>query len=707
MTLFFVRPKAEEFELTFTFEDLIPAHELSFLLSQVKTQVHPLPHWLSTRNFASQDSAPIVIQSEDYICSDGFTANYSFTPNFWGSTFKTGPRIWQSLEEFQTFPNVMTANTYSPFKNCENITYIEFQGSFSYRLEALYRADFWYKDEDGGIHLDAYPDGGNPKLIYRYINLETIEESVYYESFDYPLIGTKRLEHCVEPLVVNELIIGQTSDWGYFGSKRERLHVIPDLSQCRTLTYYKEGIKSINVRFLSQEETLWPETPGAYIFNPPNLMLNSGVIGIQLPEITDRPLRIAGPSHHQYKVTSYARTPEEAYEDPAWDGALTYPTMPTGGYLPTTRIINEWVSEHHANLLTIVDPDPDRTWEVPRVPQGTVYIEDYYSTSHLTTIVPVTNDRLHVSREDNTYPEVWTALKRHENNGLWYAQQVPPLPEGITYIGDYLFQTYAHSIIAETAQVQYWNPDAQMPMPLLATVSIPALPQSIEVIQSYLTGTFYRSEGANADREGETIQFHAIMGMAPVAEGTNVSNHDEWLNVDYTMDNVYGYYPNISMGMEVYFNVPFTGAPAAYPWMNDMVPFGQTTMNPDKRLINGIIMPQTETLPNLTHAFKWCRATYQDSFLDPTSEWFQENPILPILDAPTAKTNKAYSNALDSAVWTPNWHYVIQNVPATFDLGPGPVAFAWFGEVPGYPGQSNPWITTTYPDGRTYSKRIS
>lgn len=160
--------------------------------------------------FYTSEAQNIVIDSVDFESKVGL---FDFIPDrkltFQGSTFIIGPQIFSDkvMRETPVYPtarliNALTHQLWEPFKNCPNLQSINFQGEFGEMLNEIFPCDLTFYDSDGYGKLSAYPSGGNPITIDKYINADKIRFS---EKF--PEIGSERLLYAYSPFVIDTVVI--------------------------------------------------------------------------------------------------------------------------------------------------------------------------------------------------------------------------------------------------------------------------------------------------------------------------------------------------------------------------------------------------------------------------------------------------------------------------------------------------------------------
>lgn len=242
--------------------------KLGTMLSNVDKMEGSLPivSYLSTEN--------IKILNENFINIGGIFEYIQISGSsdfltFSGSTFKTAPRIIQRLDEYFSFPSIEEKSRWEPFKGCPNIERIEYQGDFGDKLEFIGPVNFTYKDANGIEKIDAYPQGGNPRIIDNYIDIETYTLGA---SGKFPVIGTELLTFAINPVNIK--------------------YIDPTYSQGETSEVIGININnSPNLKIISLElpKLLIEDTPymfGAkafgYDFNTPNLEeIRGNLFGIE------------------------------------------------------------------------------------------------------------------------------------------------------------------------------------------------------------------------------------------------------------------------------------------------------------------------------------------------------------------------------------------------------------------------------------------
>lgn len=245
------------------------SEDWSAFLSQIEELHNAMPPYLGV--FVGWE--PIVIDSPEFKAPEGIFNYFSSSqPTFKGSTFKVAPRVFGDVVMSITTSWPPGSGDYlsisypwDPFDECPNVEYIEFQGTLGEYCEKIYGSYLTYKDEDGYERVEAYPDGGRPKIIANAIQLGSFELD---SGSSFPMWDCSQLEICISPVFANEVVLPTRSG-------TVSLPIGPDIRSATNLKYYFNGIKSIVRGYPDGELRARQPCP---------LVFGLKLLGIDLPE---------------------------------------------------------------------------------------------------------------------------------------------------------------------------------------------------------------------------------------------------------------------------------------------------------------------------------------------------------------------------------------------------------------------------------------
>ena len=622
VTLFFKTPGYND--PYFRIQESITGAELGFILSQTNSMLDPLPNWLTIP--VTSTARTIVIDSEDFSAPNGFTENLDFLPIFNGSTFTNGPRIWSTLEYFSTFPSkdeTIATYGYAPFGtpgvDCPNLIHIENQGQFSDRLNAVYRFDVWYKDEDGILHLDAYPTGtnSNPQVINSYIWLADSNVGPVHieDDITFPQFGQERIEHCINSIYIENLLIGHrpldSTPYQLF------LPIGQDVKNASNLTYYVDGIQNMDIAMnnigggpLFRDPEVDPEgyNPEDY-FTYDNFMVGKQILGIVLPENCSR-----------------------AYNVFDW---YTYHNndLETGYVLSIREVENKIRNDLAFALYDRFGVHPEYQLTTVNGPTTLVDTDSWQSNHHY-------------------YPWQDTFSQPNEKCSFRYYDQatenftsipIPPMPETLEFYGSAYKDLFKDNILGPLyINLQPGDPLASL-LYFENTVTIPKNSAALKTSIDYLSGTFQGVE-ARGETIDKTTKLHAI---------ASYPEYHDYFRVGHTPpDDINGPGRGTTIGITMHLNVHDDGSPMP-TWVGEYEGDGdlldniptteELTSSAQDQVLRNSITIETGELPNLQYAIRWQENCFKDAIIDPTSEDFGQL----LVELPeTTKTERAYQNAL-------------------------------------------------------------
>ena len=383
MTIFF-QPGTNRFQNSL----FIRGQVYSDFLSQFEIVYDCFPEYFGHSGTPLQ---PIVIDSIDFSAPSGLFDFYRSRVVFKGSTFKVGPKIYSDrvMREIQYFPyNPPASNLpYSPFEDCPNLEEIEYQGDFGEFLEFLGPCDFTYYDENGYGNLSAYPEGGSPIYIKRYVNATKIK---FGEKF--PQFSAERLENALEPFAIDEIVIGTESASIPFGGINYQ-----EAPSMHNMWLY-DSTFTIDIPFQSDENL--------------SFFFSWGTLGITAPASCKS-------VYNLHKIYS------------------NVPLLNSDVHIATPDYLMSSVNySWGAGLRDFLESNPDSLTSdyMPKVPEDLKRVERYYEKEIL-------GDRDEIARVS---PYNSTSLLDEQK----YNYTVPKLPEGIEVVVGYAKNLYAKQIVS-------------------------------------------------------------------------------------------------------------------------------------------------------------------------------------------------------------------------------------------------------------------
>ena len=329
----------------------------------------------------------IEIKSENFTEESGLFDSCESAVTFDNSTFKIGPKVYSdaAMLEFQSFPRTQWGNDWIPFEGCPNLESIKNQGTFGPFLEILNPCYLSFTRPDGTDDISAYPQGGAPRSITRYVNAKKLRFSEKFPEFN-----TSRLKVSIEPWVIDEIII--------------------DAAGAPSLPFGGIDYTGVDMEELSLYDAKFtidlPMQPQAQ-----NFVFSWGTLGVTAPASCGRVKNL----HQIFQFST-----DENVLTPIADVEVL-----------KTQIHFSWGQK----LEAFLEENPELTNDLmPLVPTGMERLEGYYHKK-------VAGENLNVSPTFGGY------RSKIVFNEIPHTYQPQPLPEGINSLLGYCIGLYSHQEI--------------------------------------------------------------------------------------------------------------------------------------------------------------------------------------------------------------------------------------------------------------------
>lgn len=588
-------------------------------------------------------SPNIIILNEDFTTMEGMFENIGMqAPTFWGSTFKTGPKVYADLSEVSYFPLNTTPssngrNVWAPFYDCPNITYIEYQGDLSDNCEVLMPAELAYTTLSGYDSPSAYPGNARPRAIkYGYIIMDKYDAC----GDACPQIFADRLEIADNPLSINEFSFGKVAGFptypvGGIDYRDASLLRYLDLASIPTWTYDKPG---------SQDD----------------VAIRIGIKALGIDFHPDAPLVYAS-GLHRLAVYANKRKDEVLFD--------TIRLSP----VPTARwAAGNFAYEFFMTLQTFYGNETELLG-IPRVPNSIKYISDYMTTTVYawdtgSNQMPTPGKWL--ITDAAFFEFVPCEVTGPDSFGPFTIQ---PLPEGVEIVDGYLRATFNSCVISTNANVieRYY---------IDSTVTIPPLPSSVRLVKDFLKFTFRHARGFSVEDLSNDVRIHWFEGhrswVEPVISGSTPNPYRD--DPESMIGNIpeiefseYKNYMRMVIGWTQDAEIE-SSVPQLFAEHN--LDIEKLALSPIRRTdIYGSLLTEGVTiqegpLPNLEVAINWHHGTWFDSSLDPKNATFK-----PLLQVPlTAKTENSYWSSLavqapgPRIIWSKNENTAVEGSEAGY-----------------------------------------
>lgn len=568
----------------------------SAFFSQIETLHTPFPGTAQSLN----------IQNENFTAPNGLfirPTGVTYRPTFAGSTFKIAPRIYNNFDDVQNlfymfsgYNGTLRTNTYWPFRNCPNVKKIEYQGDISDDCVALGSVNFTYIDEDGIERYDAYPQGGNPEMVYRYVG-QTIENYVLGVSDPLPTFGTEKLRFVDYPYAINNVIIGAAS--GNFTTSLMCPELTnPDIYDSPTMRLKMPTVK------LSED-----------VIYTGNFMYGAKLFGIKefpssLIQLNDN---ISGVVRYtQYDYEYYANVPK--VED---DKVVVRPEP-----VLTPKFIKQNISFSLGQALEQMYEDDSTPLLVPDIDVDSSVLQSvdmWYSAVEPDEFIYSTP--VVIDGDFNPQPV-----------------EVKPLPNTVKWITSYCANLFSVSGIGSgltfNINGQTYDFDNH--------ITIPSLPTSLEVVASYLENTFQGCHGKAVSYEMDimnarrpTIAYLTSKAYGDTSSSTSLDHNKLIINSnteiygDSNLATMVAQSYNYTME-DIYEHVKTRGFDPQYPEL--------ATSLYDLVIMDGITIEDNDC-PNLEYAINWQKGMLEAANVIPGDMILLK--VIPNIE--TIKTENAYS----------------------------------------------------------------
>lgn len=418
----------------------IQSNSIGDFLSQVKTQFQPFPNWIRINPISIGYNMQIM--SEDFTAPNGIFQDIDSYPTFHNSTFKIGPRIWESLDQAVVFPQQRFVNNYyyDPFNNCPNLEKIEYQGDFGDMIERIDPANFTFTDENGYDNPSAHPSGGAPKYINNYCKVKNYNPGLGY---NFPNFDTSRLVFAEKPFIIEKLSIGYS-----YGQVQFPIGGL-DFRGANNLEHLTLTIPEVQISDQVYDDQ--------YMFG----MKLLGIDGIN-----DNIVSVSGDT---YSLRSRQNgTAEEGIT----------PDRLEAGYILTPRFVKTEISFNYGQALETYYTDPFEPLLAPNTPTGTqlISIEDYY--------------KRYLDGEKRV------VMVHETSDGTHHGFDIPRLPEGVVQTTSYLENAYRAMAFGSNIPIRLKTNEPQpIESTLTNSVIIKRKPNSVKTTYNHLKGTMSYTMG--------------------------------------------------------------------------------------------------------------------------------------------------------------------------------------------------------------------
>jgi hypothetical protein len=359
------------------------------LLSQVLVLHDPLPMVIS---------GTVVIDSPDFEAPNGLQDGLGYV-EFYGSTFKKGPRIYSDFAMVQT--RQWPIGPVAPFNGCDSMTTIVNQGTLGPQCRLITNSDFVYENEEGFRIPDAYPDGGRPVKIIEAI---PIGEFHMDSGGKFPIWDVTDLEDCQKPVLASNVHLPTRSS-------PVSIPVGVDVRSATRLKRYINGIVNVT-RGIDYDHGGDKQEVG--------LFYGLKILGIELPDSVRRVVNSMRIYRHQ-----------KLAED--------------GNYYGLRATVNSVKTDFNFNLGEALEDyysNPDELLLMPHTPEQVVYMNDWGS--------------VYVESEYESLfsrPYYWITLKP---NGVLTGMEFPEVhAPNLKFLDGWLVNTFSYG---RTGPVEYTIP---------------------------------------------------------------------------------------------------------------------------------------------------------------------------------------------------------------------------------------------------------
>lgn len=576
------------------------SNNLGKMLSKVDLMDGTLPE---INNMSYPNSTPIIIENENFINNGGLFDYFNMSQSYYGftfkgSTFKTAPRIFKHIDWYNMFPwedasgiNFSKNDCWRPFQNCKNIEKIEYQGDFSDDIEVIGACDFTYKDSEGIEHIDAYPQGGKPRILSNYVNMETYTIGL---SGEFPKIDTSLLTFCFNPVNIKQIDSTASST----GEIPEVIGIdINDSPRLKILKLYiPKIIISDDLPFMYGAKIL------GYDFNFPSL---NEIIGDTLT----------------IKKSEEYRIIEQTQETAGNNRIIGYPIF-------TPQFVSSFVNSNWGASLKN-KYGSNEPLLVPTLKTNTLKtVNNYYSVEY-------------IRNYNNSKKPLLTSQGyiRGTAHGPFFVPTddnltsftIPPLPSSIEVVNGYCENLFEGSFFCTNYPIDFNNTIVEATF----HATIPPLPENIKVTKNYLYRTFAETfgEGKMIHVENNGIRdLSCVYGSKPIKIG-DYDNRNRilmgYLNMTENNSEISKLYDEAEI-KDINTLNPWTTAKTTLedkelPFKDLILKvYGDTeereeevrTYTIDKK--EYITLKQNPPLSLMSYAINWMQETWYDSTVDPT-----------------------------------------------------------------------------------------